>query len=105
MLSFVPITIEMFFKLLRESFIFAVNSVVVNKLRTFLSLFGITIGIFLIISVFTVLDWMEKSIRESIASLGGNVIYVHKWPWGLNTTIKWWDIIRWPAVSIEDYHA
>ena len=74
----------MFFRLFKEGFIFAVNSVIVNKLRTFLSLFGITIGIFSIISVFTVLDWMEKSIHDTISSLGENVIYVHKFPWGLN---------------------
>ena len=55
---------------------FAVNSIIVNKLRTFLSLFGITIGIFSIISVFTVLDWMEKSIKDSISTLGDNVIHV-----------------------------
>ena len=66
----------MFFRLLKEGLFFAVNSVIVNKLRTFLSLFGITIGIFSIISVFTALDWMEKSIRDSISSLGDNVIYV-----------------------------
>ena len=74
----------MFFRLLRESFLFAVNSVVVNKLRTFLSLFGITIGIFSIISVFTVIDWMEKAVRDSIATLGDNVIYVQKWPWSFS---------------------
>jgi putative ABC transport system permease protein len=95
----------MFFRLLKEGFLFAVNSVAVNKLRTFLSLFGITIGIFSIISVFTVLDWMEKSIHESISSLGEDVIYIHKWPWGLNTDLKWWDIIKWPAISIDDYEA
>jgi putative ABC transport system permease protein len=95
----------MFFRLLKEGFLFAVNSVVVNKLRTFLSLFGITIGIFSIISVFTVLDWMEKSIHESISSLGEDVIYIHKWPWGLNTDLKWWDIIKWPAISMDDYDA
>jgi putative ABC transport system permease protein len=95
----------MFFRLLKEGFLFAVNSVVVNKLRTFLSLFGITIGIFSIISVFTVLDWMEKSIRDSIASLGDNVIYVNKWPWGFNNNTPWWDIIKWPNVSMDDYQA
>lgn len=95
----------MFFRLLKEGFLFAVNSVVVNKLRTFLSLFGITIGIFSIISVFTVLDWMEKSIHESISSLGEDVIYIHKWPWGLNTDLNWWDIIKWPAISMDDYEA
>ncbi|PIY34555.1 MAG: ABC transporter, partial [Bacteroidetes bacterium CG_4_10_14_3_um_filter_42_6] len=42
------------FKLIYESFLFAVNALVVNKVRTLLSLLGITIGIFSIISVFTV---------------------------------------------------
>jgi putative ABC transport system permease protein len=95
----------MFFRLLKEGFIFAFNSIIVNKLRTFLSLFGITIGIFSIISVFTVLDWMEKSIRDSISTLGDNVIYVDKWPWGFDSNLKWWDIIKWPAISKDDYQA
>jgi putative ABC transport system permease protein len=95
----------MFFRLLKEGFLFAVNSIYVNKLRTFLSLFGITIGIFSIISVFTILDWMEKSIRDSISSLGDNVLYVSKWPWGLNLNAQWWDIVKWPVVSLSDYDA
>jgi putative ABC transport system permease protein len=95
----------MFFRLFKEGVIFAFKSIVVNRLRTFLSLFGITIGIFSIISVFTALDWMEKSIRDSIASMGENVIYVHKWPWGLNMNLNWWDIARWPSVSKEDFQA
>jgi putative ABC transport system permease protein len=95
----------MFFRLLRESFLFAVNSVVVNKLRTFLSLFGITIGIFSIISVFTVIDWMEKSVRDTIATLGENVIYVQKWPWSFDPNLAWWDIMKWPAITTVDYDA
>ncbi len=93
----------MFFRLFKECFLFAVNSIFVNKLRTFLSLFGITIGIFSIISVFTVLDWMEKAIRDSISSMGDNVLYVNKWPWGFEPNLNWWDIIKWPVVSKEDY--
>ncbi len=84
---------------------FAVNSVIVNKLRTFLSLFGITIGIFSIISVFTVLDWMEKSIRDSISTLGDNVVYIQKFPWSFDRNLAWWDIIRWPPVTRDDYQA
>lgn len=89
----------------KESFLFAVNSVSVNKLRTFLSLFGITIGIVSIISVFTVFDWMENGIKTSIESLGDNTIYVAKWPWTPDPDIKWWDMMRWPAPSIDDYEA
>jgi putative ABC transport system permease protein len=95
----------MFFRLLREGFIFAVNSIFVNKLRTFLSLFGITIGIFSIISVFTVLDWMEKSIRDSISTLGDNVIYVQKFPWSFDPNLAWWDITKWPPISSDDFEA
>ena len=92
-----------YFKLLKESFLFAYNSVIVNKLRTFLSLLGITIGIFAIISVFTVLDWMEKAIRDSISSLGDNVVYVNKWPWSFDPNLAWWDIIKWPVPTIKEY--
>lgn len=92
-------------RLLSEGFLFAFKSVVVNKLRTFLSLFGITIGIFCIISVFTVLDWMEKSIRDAINSMGSNVVYVQKFPWSFDGNLAWWDIMKWPSVSISDYQS
>ncbi|HUX94504.1 MAG TPA: ABC transporter permease [Bacteroidales bacterium] len=95
----------MFLRLFKEGFLFAYSSIIVNKLRTFLSLFGITIGIFSIISVFTVLDWMEKAIRESIATLGDNVVYVQKFPWSFDPNLAWWDIIKWPAITQDDYKA
>jgi putative ABC transport system permease protein len=95
----------MFFRLIKESFLFAISSVVVNRLRTFLSLFGISIGIFSIISVFTVLDWMETAIRDSISSLGDNVVYVQKFPWSFDPNLEWWDIIKWPAINEQDYQA
>lgn len=95
----------MFLRLFKEGINFAIKSVVINKLRTFLSLFGITIGIFSIISVFTVLDWMEKAVKDSIATLGDNVVYVQKYPWSFSGNLNWWDIIRWPAVSVSDFEA
>jgi putative ABC transport system permease protein len=52
-----------------------------------------------------VLDWLEKSIKDSISTLGDNVIHVSKWPWGFEPNLKWWDIIKWPAVSDDDYQA
>lgn len=92
-----------FFRLIKEGFFFAYQSIIVNKLRTFLSLLGITIGIFAIISVFTVLDWMEQSVKESIESLGDDVLYVQKFPWATSFDLAWWDIIRWPDPSEEEY--
>jgi putative ABC transport system permease protein len=48
---------------------------------------------------------MEKSIHDSISSMGDNVLYINKWPWGLNTHLNWWDIIKYPVVSNDDYQA
>ena len=91
-----------FFKLLRESFIFAFHEIIVNKTRTILSLLGITIGIFSIISVFTVFDSMENSIRKSIDSLGDNVLFVQKWPWAMGGNYPWWKYWQRPEPSIKD---
>ncbi|HNC38819.1 MAG TPA: ABC transporter permease, partial [Chitinophagaceae bacterium] len=45
-----------------------------NKLRTFLSLFGITIGIFCIISVLAVVNSLEQNIQNEVKALGTNTI-------------------------------
>jgi putative ABC transport system permease protein len=52
-----------------------------------------------------VIDWMEKSVRDTIATLGENVIYVQKWPWSFNPDLAWWDIMKWPAITTVDYEA
>ncbi len=90
-------------RLIKESFLFAYQEVIINKLRTFLSLLGITVGIFAIISVFTIIDWMERSIKESIASMGDNSVYVMKWPWSFSQDLEWWNILKWPVPTIEEY--
>ncbi len=73
----------------------AVHELRANKLRTFLSLLGITIGIFCIIAVLTVLDSMQNNIRKEMSSLGNDVIYVGRWPWmDEGGEYKWWEFWR-----------
>jgi putative ABC transport system permease protein len=48
---------------------------------------------------------MEKSIHDSISTLGDNVLYVQKFPWSFDANLAWWDIIKWPAISERDYQA
>lgn len=77
-----------------------------NKLRTILSLSGVTIGIFCIVAVFTVLDSMEQNIRNNMASLGNNILYVDKWPWmDDNGEYKWWDYWRRPVMTTKELQA
>ncbi|MCK3686278.1 ABC transporter permease [Maribellus sp. YY47] len=92
-------------RLIYESLSFAFNSLRANKLRTFLSLLGITIGIFAIISVFTVIDSLERGIRESLEGLGSNMIYVAKWPWTPpegETEYPWWRYMNRPSPELEE---
>jgi putative ABC transport system permease protein len=93
---------RLYFKLLVESMLFAINALVVNKLRTFLSLLGITIGIFAIISVFTMVDSLEYKIRDSISGLGDNVLFVQKWPWAFGGDYPWWKYWQRPLPTIQE---
>jgi len=92
-------------RLILESFSFAFNSLKANRLRTFLSLLGITIGIFAIISVFTVIDSLEKFIRESLDSMGSNMVYIQKWPWMPpegESEYPWWRYLNRPVPEFEE---
>lgn len=92
-------------RLILESFSFAFSSLKGNKLRTFLSLLGITIGIFAIISVFTVIDSLENYIRNSLNSLGNNMVYIQKWPWTPpegETEYPWWKYLNRPVPKLEE---
>lgn len=92
----------LYLKLIRESILFSFHALRVNKLRTFLSLLGITIGIFTVILVFTVVDSLEKNVRTSIQSLGENVVFVQKWPWAFGSDYPWWKYLMRPVPEYQE---
>lgn len=75
-----------------------------NKLRTFLSLFGVTIGIFCIIGVMATLGSLEKNIQNEIQSFGTNTIYLDKWDYsqGGGPDYPWWKFIKRPLPKYEE---
>ena len=89
-------------KLIYESLIFAINALIINKVRTILSLLGITIGIFSIISVFTVFDSLEGAIKNEINSLGSNVLFIQKWPWAMGGDYPWWKYLNRPEPKLSE---
>jgi len=95
----------MFFGLIAESLTMAFKELTSNKLRTFLSLAGITIGIFCIISVLTVIDSFEDKIKNTFTRLGSDVVYIDKFPWTFDENQDWSKIVKRPDPSIEDYEA
>lgn len=90
-------------RLVLESFRFALGALKGNILRTILSLLGVTIGIFSIITVFTIVDSLERGIRDSFSFIGENIVYVQKWPWGFSSDYPWWKYVNRPEVSINDF--
>jgi putative ABC transport system permease protein len=92
-----------FLKLLRESFLFANDALRQNKLRTFLSLLGVTIGIFTIISVFSAVDTLRNNLQKSVNKLGSNSIYIQKWPWVNNGDSPWWKYLQRPDPKIREF--
>ena len=84
----------------------AFQSLVSNKLRSLLSVLGITIGIFSIVLVFTLVDSLESNIKKSIQSLGKNVIYIDKWQWmGGNGDYPWWKFMNRPDATLSEARA
>jgi putative ABC transport system permease protein len=91
-----------FMRVIRESIIFAIDALRVNMVRTILSLLGITIGIFCVISVFTVFDSIERNFKKSLSEVGSNVLFIQKWPWAMGGDYAWWKYMKRPQPKVEE---
>ena len=93
--------------IMHESFQSAYRTVILNKLRTLLSLLGVTIGIFSIISVFTVFDSMEVNMRKSVESFGNDIVVIDKYPWAPEdgTEYAWWEYMNRPVPALKEYES
>ena len=92
----------LYFRLLSESFAFAMNALSTNKLRTLLSLLGVTIGIFSIIAVLSAVDSLELKIKKDLSTLDKNTIYLIRFSFG-PTEVPAWKREQFPDVSYEEY--
>uniref|UniRef100_UPI004047DBC5 ABC transporter permease n=1 Tax=Algoriphagus sp. TaxID=1872435 RepID=UPI004047DBC5 len=94
----------LFLKLSWESFRFAITALKSNLTRTILSLLGVTIGIFAIIAVFTLVDSLEQKIKSSFAFLGTNVMRVDRFPFANGPQdYPWWKYFKRPPGTYAEY--
>jgi putative ABC transport system permease protein len=91
-----------YLRLLKESFGFAMNALRSNKLRTLLSLLGVTIGIFSIIAVLAAVDSLDRKISKDLSSLDKNTIYLLKFSFG-PSDIPQWKREQFPNVKYSEY--
>lgn len=91
-----------YFRALGESFRFAVNALRNNKTRTFLSLMGVTVGIFSIIGVLAAVDSLEREIKGSLSALDQSTIILCHVSFG-PTEVPRWKREQFPLVEYEDF--
>lgn len=89
-------------RLLKESFGFALNALRNNKLRTLLSLLGVTVGIFSIIAVLAAVDSLDRKIKKDLSTLDKNTVYLLKFSFG-PTDVPEWKREQFPNVTYEEY--
>ncbi len=92
----------MYWRLFKESFSFAINALRNNKLRTFLSLLGVTVGIFSIIAVLAAVDSLDRSIKSDLSGLDKNTMYLTKFSFG-PTDVPRWQRENYPQTDYNDY--
>ena len=92
----------LYIRLLKESFSFALNALRNNKLRTLLSLLGVTIGIFSIIAVLAAVDSMDKKIKEDLSDMDMNTVYLMRFSFG-PSEIPRWKRDQFPDVTFEEF--
>ncbi|MGZ3847193.1 MAG: ABC transporter permease [Flavisolibacter sp.] len=91
------------FEIAISSFKIAMQELWKNKLRTFLSLFGVTIGIFCIIGVLATVNSLELNIQSEIKALGTNTIYIDKWEYsGGGPDYPWWKFVKRPSPKYDE---
>ena len=96
----------MMLRLMYESVSFAFASLKGDKFRTFLSLFGVSIGIFSIVTVFTVVDALRANVATGLSAFGSDVVYIQKFPMTLEegeTEYKIWEYMARPNVTYEEF--
>ena len=91
-----------YLRLLKESFNFAINALRNNKLRTFLSLLGVTIGIFSIIAVLAAVDSLEREIKGSLSTLDNSTIIIMRFSFGPSEVPRW-KREQFPDVSYDEF--
>lgn len=90
------------FRIIWSSFKVALQEFRSNKLRTFLSLLGIIIGIFCIIGVLSVISSMQQAVNNDLKQLGDRAIYIDKWLWTGGPDYPWWKYVKRPTPKYEE---
>src|SRR5688572_15894713 len=93
------------FRLFRESFRLALLSLKSNKLRTFLTLLGVIVGVTSVIAVITIISGLDSTVATAFSSQGSTVFSVAKRPLVITSREDMIKFNRRKEVTKEDAEA
>ncbi|HVP14738.1 MAG TPA: ABC transporter permease [Terriglobales bacterium] len=65
-------------RLVYESFRMSLQALAANRMRSLLALLGIVIGVATVIGMVALVNGFQRSVEQSIRSMGTNTIYIHR---------------------------
>jgi len=80
----------------------ALDSIRTNKLRSFLTILGIVIGILTIVSMVAVIEGINTSFSKELESMGSNTLFVSKWEPGIHVGRTPEDIRKRKVLTLDD---
>ena len=89
------------FNYIKENFLISFNSIIANKMRSFLTTLGIVIGVCSVVLMSTAIKGVDNSFQQGISSLGSDVLYIDKFAWFSNE--EFWKMRNRPNITYEDY--
>jgi putative ABC transport system permease protein len=72
-----------------ESIRIAAQQIRANRMRSFLTMLGVIIGIIAVTLMGTAIGGIDVGVNRSLAMIGDDVVYVQKWPW--RGVEDWWN--------------
>ncbi len=74
-----------------------------DRFRTLLSVLGVSIGVFIVVMALTLITALKQRVRQSMDALGGDVLYVQRFPLVTGDESDWWRLLSRPHISRSDF--
>src|SRR5882757_4206005 len=87
---------------LREGLSISWSAIRANKLRSILTTLGIVIGIVTVTLMGTAIEGLNRSFTKSISFIGGDVLYVDRGSWFMESYQEWRAARKRPSLSLAD---
>jgi len=90
---------------IRDAMAMALSSIRTNKLRSFLTILGVMIGVSSVIGLASVVNGLDLAMDEEIDSLGSNIITITKYPIELNDDHRTAEDRNRPPITVGEAEA